>query len=96
MDFVLKARFVAGGHVTDPPSSLTQSSIVSRDSVRLAFLIAALVSIQQILSALRSKNPGGCPRETLIPYVVRTYTGGNNGERRARLTPPETPGFEGT
>jgi hypothetical protein len=42
MDFTRKARFVAGGHVTDPPSSLTYSSVVSRDSVRLAFLIAAL------------------------------------------------------
>jgi len=42
MDFTLKARFVAGGHVTDPPSSITFASVVSSDSVRLAFLIAAL------------------------------------------------------
>lgn len=30
------------GHLTDPPSSMTYSSIVSRDSVRIAFTIAAL------------------------------------------------------
>jgi len=42
MDFTRKARFVAGGYVTDPPSSITFASVVSRDSVRLAFLIAAL------------------------------------------------------
>jgi hypothetical protein len=42
MDFTRKARLVAGGHVTDPPSSITYASVVSRDSVRLAFLIAAL------------------------------------------------------
>ncbi len=42
MDFTRKARFVAGGHKTDPPSSLTYSSVVSRDSVRIAFLLAAL------------------------------------------------------
>jgi hypothetical protein len=42
MDFTRKARFVAGGHRTDPPSTLTYSSVVSRDSVRIAFLIAAL------------------------------------------------------
>jgi hypothetical protein len=33
MDFTRKARFVAGGHTTTAPSSLTYSSIMSRDSV---------------------------------------------------------------
>jgi hypothetical protein len=42
MDFSRKARFVAGGHTTEAPSSLTYSSVVARDSIRLAFLIAAL------------------------------------------------------
>ena len=42
MDLTRKARFVAGGHLTEPPSSITYSGIVSRDSVRIAFLIAAL------------------------------------------------------
>jgi hypothetical protein len=42
MDFTRKARFIAGGHKTDPPSSITYSSVVTRDSVRIAFLIAAL------------------------------------------------------
>jgi hypothetical protein len=42
MDFTRKARFVAGGHTTEPPASVTYASVVSRDSVRLAFLIAAL------------------------------------------------------
>jgi hypothetical protein len=40
MDFTRKARFVAGGHTTDTPGSITYSSVVSRDSIRLAFLIA--------------------------------------------------------
>jgi hypothetical protein len=42
MDFKRKARFVAGGHMTTAPSSMTYSSVVSRDSIRLAFLIVAL------------------------------------------------------
>ena len=46
MDFTCKARFVAGGHVTDPPTSITYSSVVSRDSVRIAFLIAALNDLE--------------------------------------------------
>jgi hypothetical protein len=50
MDFPRKARFVAGGHKTDPPSTLTYSSVVSRESVRIAFLLAALNDLN-ILSA---------------------------------------------
>jgi Reverse transcriptase (RNA-dependent DNA polymerase) len=50
MDFTRKARFVAGGHMTTTPASLTYSSVVSRDSVRIAFLLAALNGID-ILSA---------------------------------------------
>ena len=42
MDLTRKARFVAGGHMTEPPASITYSSVVSRDSVRIAFLLAAL------------------------------------------------------
>jgi hypothetical protein len=45
MDFTRKARYVAGGHMTNPPSSLTYSSVVSRDSVRIAFVLAALNDI---------------------------------------------------
>jgi len=41
MDFTRKARFVAGGHTTETPTSTTYSSVVSRDSVRIAFMFAA-------------------------------------------------------
>ena len=42
MYFTRKTRFVAGGHMTELPTSLTYSSVVSRYSVKIAFLIAAL------------------------------------------------------
>ncbi len=42
MDFTHKARFVANGSTTETPVVLCDSSVVSRDSVRIAFLIAAL------------------------------------------------------
>jgi hypothetical protein len=45
MDFTQKARFVTGRHTTTAPSSMTYSSVVLRDSVWLAFLIAALNDI---------------------------------------------------
>jgi len=40
--FRRKARLVAGGHLTDVPASIPNSSVVSRDSVRIALLTAAL------------------------------------------------------
>ena len=46
LDLTRKARLVAGGHLTDAPTSLTYSSVVSRDSIRMAFLIAALNGLE--------------------------------------------------
>ena len=54
MDFTHKAQFVAGGHTTEAPASMTYSSVVSRDSVRLAFLIAALNDIDIMSVALEN------------------------------------------
>ena len=45
MDFTGKARFVAGGHTTEATSSITYSSVVSRGSVQLAFIIMDLNSV---------------------------------------------------
>ena len=41
-NFRRKARLVAGGHMTDTPNALTYSSVVCRDSVRIALTIGAL------------------------------------------------------
>jgi hypothetical protein len=46
MDFTRKARFVAGGNTTETPASITYSSVVTRDSICLAFLIAALNDLE--------------------------------------------------
>ncbi|MCK7490470.1 MAG: hypothetical protein MZW92_00710 [Comamonadaceae bacterium] len=45
-----KARYVAGGHQTEPTKDITFASVVSRDSIRIAFLVAALNDLN-ILSA---------------------------------------------
>ena len=45
LDLTRKARFVAGGHWTDPDPTLSYSTVVTRDSVRIAFLLAALNEI---------------------------------------------------
>ena len=41
-DFRRKDRLVAGGHVTEPPATITYESIVLRETVRIALTLAAL------------------------------------------------------
>jgi hypothetical protein len=54
-DFRCKARLVAGGHRTKAPATITYTSIVSRETVRIALLMAALndleVKIGDVLNA---------------------------------------------
>ena len=46
MDLTRKTGYVAGGHKTDPPEPLTYSSVVSRESVRVAMMLAALNGLE--------------------------------------------------
>ncbi|CAJ1951030.1 unnamed protein product, partial [Cylindrotheca closterium] len=50
MDLTRKARICARGDQTDPPMSATYASVVTRESIRLAFVIAALNGLN-VLSA---------------------------------------------
>ena len=45
-NFRRKARFVADGHKTHAPPEITYSTVVSRDSVRIMLLIAALNDLE--------------------------------------------------
>ncbi len=45
-DFKLKARLVASGHRTAAPAMITYASVVSRETVRLALMLAALNDLQ--------------------------------------------------
>jgi Reverse transcriptase (RNA-dependent DNA polymerase) len=49
MDFSRKARLVARGDMTDTPPTLTYSSVVSRESGRIAFLVAALNDLELMM-----------------------------------------------
>ncbi len=75
LDFTRKARFVAGGHVTDPPSSLTYSSVVARDSIRLAFLIAALNDLE-----LLAADVGNAYLNAYTKEKVHTICGAEFGQ----------------
>ena len=41
-DFRRKARLVAGGHMTEPPATITYVIVVSRDTVMIAMTLASL------------------------------------------------------
>jgi hypothetical protein len=41
-----KARYVAGGHMTEAPSAITYTSVVSRESIRIGLLIATLNDLE--------------------------------------------------
>ena len=45
-DFRRKSRLVAGGHMTDTPVAITYASVVSREIVRLALMLAALNALE--------------------------------------------------
>ena len=46
VDFRRKARLVAGGHMTETPKCMTYSSVVGRETVRIALTISALNDLQ--------------------------------------------------
>ena len=54
-DFRRKARLVAGGHMTSAPATTTYASVVTRETVRLALMLAALndleVKVGDVLNA---------------------------------------------
>jgi hypothetical protein len=45
-DFHRKARFVAGGHMTETPASNTYASVVSREPVCITLTLAALNDLE--------------------------------------------------
>jgi len=45
-NFRRKARYVAGGHTTQAPATMTYASVISRETVRVALTIAALNALE--------------------------------------------------
>jgi hypothetical protein len=79
MDLTRKCRMVANGAMTEAPASLTYSSVVSRDSVRLAFLIAELNGLD-----IMACDVGAClnaPCREKIWFAA----GAEHGEKRGKV-----------
>jgi hypothetical protein len=80
MSFTRKAQLVAGSHLTDPPPSITYSSVVSRDSVRIMFLIAALNNLQVLVADIGNAYLNAPNHERVYAIAGKEF-GSRAGER---------------
>ena len=80
MDFSRKVRLVAGGHKTDPPKDMTYASVVSRESVRLAFLIAALNDLEVLAGDVQNAYLNAGTKERIYTKAGKEF-GSNYGKR---------------
>ena len=64
-----KACYVAGGHLTDVPTSMTYSSVVSRDSVQIGFLIAALNDLDILAGDIQNAFLSAPTKERIFFYA---------------------------
>ena len=69
LDMTRKARYVAGGHLTDVPSSMTYSTVVSRDTVRIGFLVAALNDLDILAGDIQNAFLEAPTKEKIFFYA---------------------------
>ena len=74
-DFRHKARLVAEGHMTKKLASIVYARVISRETVRIAFLIATLndleVSLGNILNAYEQGGPLWIQSSVKIPLRLQ-------------------------
>ena len=80
MDFSRKARLVARGDMTDTPPTLTYSSVVSRESVRIAFLIAALNDIELMMFYVENAYLNAATSEKLYTTAGKEFGAEEEGK----------------
>lgn len=78
-DLTRKARYVAGGHLTEAPTSMTYASVVSRESVRILFTIAALNGLDVKMCDIGNAYLNAETRERVY-FVAGSEWGQQEGE----------------
>jgi Reverse transcriptase (RNA-dependent DNA polymerase) len=73
MDFTRKSRLVARGDLTDTPLALTCSSVVSRESVPIAFVITALSDLNLIMFDVGNAYLNAQTTEKLYCYAGKEF-----------------------
>ena len=64
-----KAWYVAGAHLTDVPTSMAYSSVVSQDSVQIGFLIAALNDLSVLAGDIQNAFLSAPTKERIYFYA---------------------------
>ena len=64
-NFRRKERLVGGGHTTTAPASITYSSVVSRESIRIALTIIALNDLDILACDIQNAYLTAVCRETI-------------------------------
>jgi Reverse transcriptase (RNA-dependent DNA polymerase) len=77
-DLTRKARLVAGGHMTDEPRKSVYSSVMSRDSVWLAFTIASLNGLRVLAGDVQKAYLNAPTKEKCYTTAGKEF-GVNNG-----------------
>ena len=73
-DLTRKARLVAGGHLNKTvPSYVTYSSVVTKESVRLCFLLAALNDLDVVIGDISNAYLNAKPREKCFVTITDSY-----------------------
>lgn len=78
---IWKARFVAGGHMTEPPQESVYSSVVTRESVRIMFTIAALNDLDLLAADVQNAYINAKMAEKV--YTIAGPEFGSNQRRPA-------------
>lgn len=83
-DFMRKANFVTSGQQTDPPASIAYASVVSRESIRMTFVLAALNDLD-IMTANVSGAYLNAPCKEKIMITCGPEFGAENKGKRAKV-----------
>ena len=80
MDLTRKARYVTGGHLTDPPTSITYASVVGRETVRIAFLIASLNDLKILAGDIQNAYLNAHTKKKIFFYVGDEWKGSKGSD----------------
>jgi hypothetical protein len=72
-DLCHKAFYVARGYLTDPPSLMTYSIAMSRESIRIAYLIAALSNLEVLAGDIQNAYLNAQNEEKLFFYTGKEW-----------------------